>query len=460
MICSRLVWRAMALAVSASIVAGLGCSSAAHGSASAYTERKGAPQLIYQHGVPHTDKNGRITFDLTSHSFFPRCGYESVPGTLANLRAAGFNCVKPWSALTLASVLQEAAQSDMQVIREQLISPCDFKSNPNCDPDSNAAPQIAAAVAQFAEHADDPGVLAWYVEEEPTGCVNQPSSCLERLTNYQAFRAAIRAVDPVHPSFNLDISLPYTRALDTWISMNSEGDIAANDDYPFHKGSEKTLESSAANDLRLVALTQQQKPVWITVQAFEQSGRHGFLWKMPTPTQLRAEVFTAIVHGATGIIYFALDSAAVRNAQVIGIASSPPPSYPSQPPANAVATSDTIAAAGALWRATARLNAELERLQKVILSRTATLSYQVATRGQSVTANPIRTLLKQGEDGRYTLLVVNIDAVALDLRIELARPPAELAALDETGAAVALQANGAAIAGSIEAFGVRIYQFK
>jgi hypothetical protein len=443
--------------VALSLVAQLSCGKAAD---LTFRELPDAPQLIYQKGVPHTDASGRIQYALTSHSFFPRCAYETVPGSLAGLKDAGFNCFKPWYGLALALALPEAHQTGMQMLKEMLLSVCDFSANPACNPDANAAAQIAAYTSQIASAASDPSILGWYIEEEPTGCINAPSTCRERFTNYVNFRAAIKSVDAIHPSFDLDIALPYASALSIWNEMNSTGDIAVNDDYPFHSGNENSLENSANNTSRLVALNHQQKPVWITVQAFALAAATGMSWKMPTAAQLRAEVFAAIVHGATGIIYFAMDNWASRNAQVLGISAAPLASYPNHGSGDAVAKSSDIASSRALWNEAVSLNAELQRLQSVILSPTATPVYRVAVKNRAISSTPIRSLLKTSAEGVYTLLVVNIDNVPLTARFTLATPPLGLHSIDAAGSEHPIVSYGNSFTDSIEGFGIRIYQFR
>jgi len=435
-----------------------------------YTNLPNAPQLIYQAGVPHTDKNGRArtTFDPTT-SFFPQCAYETLNddvaqstlgATLADLKSAGFNCFKPWNGQSLASVLPDAHTTGMQLIKEMLIQPCNFSSNPSCDPTSNAAPQIAADASQIASVASDAAILAWFAEEEPTACVNSPTNCSERYNNYQAFRQAIRAVDTVHPIFALDISLPFASAGPWWNVWNSAGDVASNDNYPFSTGNETSLEGSATDYLQLVSLNSQQKPIWITPQAFQLSASSGFTWKMPTPTQLRAEVYTAVIHGATGIIYFAVDNFATRGAQVIGIAANPRTTYPGQNPGDAVATSSDIIASQTLWNGAVSLNSELQRLQSVILTPTANLSYQVATQGTSITATPIRSILKLSSTGVYTLLVVNIDNAPINVQFTLPARPFNLYSIGPNGARYPLGPYGNTFTDSIEGFGARTYEFK
>jgi hypothetical protein len=425
-----------------------------------YSGRKNAPQLVYQKGVPHTDRNGRIQLSLDSASFFPRCAYETIPGTLASLKNAGFNCFKPWNALSLASVVPEAREAGMQLIKEMDIAPCNFVAKPGCNSDSNAAAQIVSFTSQIAAVANDPSILGWYIEDEPTSCINPPVNCSERFTNYQNFRAAIKSVDAVHPSFNLDISLPYVSAVTQWNEMNSTGDIAANDNYPFHKGTENTLENSVADYSRLVALNHEEKPVWITIQDFGLPASTGMSWTMPTASQLRAEVFAAIVHGATGIIYFALDSVASRGAHVIGISPSPLASYPGHNAGDVVATPGDISSSKALWNATVALNSELQRLQNVILSPTATLPYEVVVQGRTVTATPVRSILKVSSDGVYTLLVINIDNVPLTMQFTFSSRPFDLYSIDDAGSRYPMGSNGNSFSDSIQGFGIRIYEFK
>jgi hypothetical protein len=424
-----------------------------------YSELPDAPQLIYQNGVPHTNRNGLMQLQPDADSFLPRCAYAVLPDMLPGLRDAGFNCFKPWNGVPLGALLPEANRSGMQLVKELLVAPCSYRAHPDCNPDSNADSQIAAFSNDVAAHAKDPSILAWYLEEEIIGCSNPSSNCAERTANYRKLSAALKRVDPVHPNFNLEMGLPGQGALPWWNDLNSTGDIAVIDEYPFAKGNESTIEASVANTSRLVALNRQHKPVWITVQAFEQPSPQGPAWRMPTPRQLRVQVFAALIHGATGIFYFAVDGWEVRNAQVIGIAPSPPAVYANHTPKDVVASAAEIGASETLWGSAVQLNQELSRLQGDLLGSTSRLPYTVSIQGHGLTATPIRTLLKE-RDGTLTLMAVNIDNAPLNLRVELSRDPLDLRSLDAQGAATRMAANGRNIEDSIEGFGVRIYQFK
>ena len=197
--------------------------------------------------------------------------------------------------------------------------------------------------------------------------------------------------------------------------------------------------------------------------------RPGYVRTMPTPQQIRAQVFTALTHGATGIIYFAIDSPQSRNGHVIGIAPSIPNSYqhpgipndPNNPTDRDLeATPAEILNAPTLWAATVALNKELQSLQDAILSPTSTLAYGVAYSGSAITSTPLRTMLKRSANGVYTLLVMNVDNVPLSLKIDLPAPPIELFTLGQSGDRYPKGPYGSAITDSIEGFGVRNYEFK
>jgi hypothetical protein len=445
-----------------------------------YTAIPYAPQIMYQSGVPHTDKNGAMRTAVDANSFFPRCIYEAMAGTLADMRDAGFNCLKPYNGWSVLPMLQEAQQANLQVVRQMLICPSNTAvCNSPGQPEPTAAQQMQSYINELntdyippdPNHHPihtHPNILAWYIEEEPTGCVyTSNDNCVERYDDMTQFAADIKLIDAYHPTFLLDVTLPSPLPFEDtnypwWSSWATHpaSDIVSVDDYPFVSGAESTLEKSAGYYNWLGWLNLNGKPMWITPQLFAQHPPNTFTWTMPTPTQMRAEVFTALVHGATGIFYFAVDSWAVRNAQVIGIGPAIPASYSNANPGDAVATSTDAIASAALWNATVSMNKELASLDKVILSPTSTLSYQVEYSGTPVTSTPIRTLLKKSPTGVYTLLVVNIDNVPLNLRVTLPARPYELFSINPDGARGPMGPYGSAFTDSIEGFGVRKYEFK
>ena len=199
-----------------------------------------------------------------------------------------------------------------------------------------------------------------------------------------------------------------------------------------------------------VSANKERKPVWLCIQAFE--GTAGdtrsvvvlcykifgtflapfcilhpgprFYWTMPTERQLRIQAYAGVVHGATGIIYFALDP--LIQTMGAGIA---PQSNTATGVYNGQATDNTIVpgdpryapyrspalinASESLWRASTVLNAELTALAPALFSPTSSVHYSVAFAGHNYSTTPIRTLLKNNphvSKHRYTLLAVNVDA--------------------------------------------------
>ena len=74
------------------------------------------------------------------------------------------------------------------------------------------------------------------------------------------------------------------------MSRRAAGDAAPEDDGP------KPPSARDFSDLALVE-NHESKPIWVCLQAFESGS-----WLMPTRRQLRAEAYTALIHGATGIM--------------------------------------------------------------------------------------------------------------------------------------------------------------
>lgn len=429
-----------------------------------YTTLTGAAQTMYRSAVPHTDKNGRRFSTLNPNSFLPRCiGGVSWTADLAKLKTAGFNCFLAWyPGAPLGEPFAAAASAGLQVIQEVMVPPDNFNTKPDCTLAANNTNPICKKAAEVAVVANDPAlnpaILAWKGEDELSGC---PANCQQRADIYQSLVTAINQKDPVHPVFNIDTKPPVP-VTSTWLSMNTPASsVASNDNYPFSAPTlPNTLADSAGAFKTLWQVNSQNlTPLWIMPQAF--SGTAGsWSWTMPTAGQLRAEVFTSLVHGATGIMYFILDDWVARGNNVIGISDAPPHAYSNQNPSDAVASDTDIAKSEALWAGTVALNAEIARLQNVILSPTAPTDYQVAVQGTPVTAVPIRTMLKLSSTGVYTLLVVNIDNVPLNVQVTLPQRPVDVYSINASGARGPVTPLGNTIWDPIDGFGVRIYEFK
>ena len=139
---------------------------------------------------------------------------------------------------------------------------------------------------------------------------------------------------------------------------------------------------------------------------------------MPTPRQVRGQIYAAFVHGATGIIYFMMDSIVGRTGGIVGMGPANltavayhgevVPGY-TGPDAHQTASPFLLAEADALWTAVTALNTELLSIRHLLLAPTSTLPYSVSIGGLFHTsATPIRTLRKTVDGGDY-IIAVNID---------------------------------------------------
>ncbi len=198
-------------------------------------------------------------------------------------------------------------------------------------------------------------------------------------------------------------------------SVNTSGDVSSHDNYPLH---ETTTSISALQGIPetvsfAVSINNQNKPLWFVAQAF---GTMGNL-KIPSPAEESCMVYTSIIHGATGIIYFIFDSYVSREASCIGMAPNPLPDYGH--PAGVVASSVQLRASRALWFGVKNLNSQLAALRPTILSPTSTEPYEVFVDVTipAVTSDPIRTILKTNPAGGLTLLLTNVDGVAQRVKV-------------------------------------------
>jgi hypothetical protein len=205
---------------------------------------------------------------------------------------------------------------------------------------------------------------------------------------------------------------------------------------------------------RAVRLTGERKPVWITLQAFGGLPGLEVPMRVPAADELRGMAFTAIIHGATGLIFFAYDSRVTREGHVVGIA----PDTPENRGGGAEATPAEAARSRELWSGAAALNAELERLTPALLAPTARLPYEVRFAGDNRTAIPIRTMLKATAGG-YTLLAVNLEASPMGVRFRLpAGVVGSVRRLNPDGSATALEAFNGEFGDALGGFGAGVYE--
>lgn len=239
----------------------------------------------------------------------------------------------------------------------------------------------------------------------------------------------------------------------------------------------------------------------MTIQAHETNLLSPLVSHMPTPRQIRLQAYAGVIHGATGVIYYAFDSWVMRNSAETGIA--PDMAYnrgldwAGKWPTN---SSDGLNLASmAAWDAAVATNTELTSLKPSILSKKSTAGYLVSLmaapgagvrcpwvragpittpndpprncRSSNISTTPIRTMLKGPVGGLYYLLAVNLDNTPLGARFKLDVAPTAPLGMDgavgtmfEGGRRIrsspSSECSGSAtqcFVDSFEAFGVHVY---
>ena len=387
-----------------------------------------AVQTVYRRGVPQLTKHGHVLFRYDpQRSFFP-IGAWGVPSPgkvydytyhWSVLKKAGFNTVWPWMGNAVGPSLKAAQRLGLHVV---LMGP------------------LAPSVLRQA--GENPLLLGNVWRDEPIGQLGAPHFSMEKL--YRQFLGYKKMAHNIAPNvlvFINDAPWIMPPATSWWVRWNDTGDISCDDNYPIVPGA-RSIGADPNGIPQAVSLAvasdKERKPVWLIVGAFEQAHRYGqpFPFSFPTPTQLRAEVYAGIISGATGISYFIWDSYVARDGVLIGMSPDPRVAYSPNPqrpgtPKPTPATPMQLVQSRALWQATTVINRELAKLTPVILSPTvgSQVAYKVAIHGKSVTADPIRCLLKPDPRGGYVLLTVNLDDAVLGVRYTFPEPLREVATM-------------------------------
>jgi hypothetical protein len=136
-----------------------------------------------------------------------------------------------------------------------------------------------------------PGLLAWYLEDEPEGHNLSPEAMRRRFKE-------VKALDPQHPiglcHFLWEALANYTNAAE--FTMTSTYPLTSNHDTPItHVG----LFIDRARSLHNPGW-----PHWPFIQVFGGPDTDGGRWRQPVPEEVRCMVYIALIHRANGILYF------------------------------------------------------------------------------------------------------------------------------------------------------------
>jgi len=414
-----------------------------------------AVQTIYRQGVPHTDRRGRVLMEYDpERSFFQIAvwgnPYGEIYGTnydLAVLPDAGINTMWPWPMRTLEEQLEAGRAAGLQVVTMGHMDEGDA-----------------------AKLKDHPSWLGNVWHDEPTGSF-WGKDMEGKFAEFLDYKARINAAAPDVPVFINDVPWVTPPATSWWVKWNTAGDVACHDNYPIMNRTSHTKTIGDEGDKTgipssvslAVAVNEEQKPVWFIAGAFTTRAHGAFPFRFATPMQLRAQVYAALIHGATGIIYFCWDTYVCRDGDVIGMSPDPQVAYleagPNKPKPSP-ARPMQLAESKALWVAATQINSEIGELTPSLLSPTVgeEVAYSVKIEGDAISDAPIRCLLKPHPDGGYVLLSVNLDDAVLNVTYEFPGGLASVSPLFENRPPFELEPAQKTFTDLYEPFEVHVYR--
>lgn len=150
-----------------------------------------------------------------------------------------------------------------------------------------------------------PALLAWYLTDEPEGHDKTPDRERERYLQ-------LKQTDPDHPiglcHFLFEAIGKYKDACD--FTMSDVYPVTANRDVPLANVGVHIDEARRVHGPGW--------PTWAYIQVFGGPDTDGGKWAQPLPHEVRCMAFIALVHKATGILYFSYWPKAPRTWDSIG----------------------------------------------------------------------------------------------------------------------------------------------
>jgi hypothetical protein len=144
----------------------------------------------------------------------------------------------------------------------------------------------------LAKVKDHPSLLAWYLVDEPEGAGNHTPEAMK--TAYEH----LKAKDPNHP---IGVCNYLWEALE---KFKSGSDFTMTDVYPIVAARDGILENVGKFIDEARRIHGPNWPHWAYIQDFGGPDTEGGKWAQPLPHEVRAMTFDALVHRATGIMYF------------------------------------------------------------------------------------------------------------------------------------------------------------
>jgi hypothetical protein len=139
--------------------------------------------------------------------------------------------------------------------------------------------------------ANHPALLAWYLTDEPENRGVTPEGERKRY-------AELKKKDPNHP-----IGLDHT-SFEALTKFKSACDFTMSDIYPITKNRDTNVMGVSIMMDEARRIHGQTWPHWTYIQTFGGPESDNGVWAVPLPHEVRFMVYQALVHRATGILYF------------------------------------------------------------------------------------------------------------------------------------------------------------
>jgi hypothetical protein len=428
-----------------------------------YVLDDGGIQRIYLDNVPQLNRRGGVQYTYDADSFFPLLVYfpdmgdmgdakrrfnldrDHTRGSLPQIKAAGFNTV--WTSwwpptgdeLTYIQNVGLRVVANLQAVIYESVK----KDN------------WSFLTEEVNRLKSDPSVLAYHLfDEDPTNPGPFAPDVDIDQAGWLAAYNTIRQADPTHAIYPINVASPHAC---TYIPLGSHtatydfrpySDIWMTDAYGIFEWTtdlELTANRHDASIQSCEASGGAAKPYMYLAQAYRENDDR----VRPSPQLVRAYMYSAIVHGATGLGYFPFHSA-----WIFGGESRPDILWYSDGP--------TWGGLGPevspdLWAAVGKMNREIETNKRIILSKTSSDEYHIyVKRGTATATHPIHTILKNPDGGstRY-LLAVNIDSQAVPSKFNFNRQISSVTSVFDNRQ---VAYSGNEFSETLEGFGVRLYK--
>ncbi len=222
-------------------------------------------------GGPHVDDVGQVQ-DYFEHE-------------LANLASHGFDHVMGcWTPIDHRQILLDTAQRHGIKVVIHLIEVNHWITS---EQKTNIFDVAASAIQEVRDH---PALLGYYIIDEPN---NSPAV----TARIKLAKQALEAVDPGHPSFSCLLS-SYESTL-----REVDYNVLLVDIYPLWTSWSGDW-SYYISELARGQANAGDRQFWVIPQLFGKPGA----WKIPTPEEIRAELWLALAHGAKGFQSFIYQS--------------------------------------------------------------------------------------------------------------------------------------------------------